>query len=146
MGWFTEQLNKRKKADDERLELSLDSLAAAVMGKSIIRAVGDNGFTDDAAQEIVRYFGFKPKELELPEDITDPEEQLEFILKPHGIMRRPVQLDKGWYRHALGPMIGSLKEDNAAVALIPDGMSGYLIIDYDKGIRFKLSKKKRRYS
>ena len=141
MGWFSEQLNKRKKADDTRLGLSLDSLASSIMGKSVIRAVGDNGFTDDAAQEIIRYFGFKPKELDIPFYLIEPEDQLEYILRPYGIMRREVLLDQGWYKHALGPMIGSLKEDDSAVALIPCGLSGYEVIDYNKSTRFRINRK-----
>ena len=56
-------------------------------------------------------------------------------------MRRKVILDENWYKCAVGPMLGTFKEDNSVSALIPDKMSGYSFYDYKSGKRVKLNKK-----
>ncbi|MDO4939912.1 MAG: ATP-binding cassette domain-containing protein [Lachnospiraceae bacterium] len=141
MGWFSEQLNKRRKTDEDRLSDSLYNLASSIMQDKCIRAAGDDGFADDAVQEIVRYFGYKPVLNDIPGEITDKEEQLDYLLRPYGIMRRNVLLDKGWHRHATGPMIGTLKGNDSMAAIIPTGLSGYDLIDYANGRRFRIDRK-----
>ena len=34
------------------------------------------------------------------------EEQLEYLLRPHGIMTRRVELTEGWYKDCAGPLLG----------------------------------------
>ena len=69
------------------------------------------------------------------------DEILEFLLRPHNIMRRAVKLEKGWYRDAFGPMLAFRKEDGAAVALIPNPFLGYRFRDPVTGERYELTKK-----
>lgn len=140
MGWFSEQLNKRKKYDEESKARSLYTLASSIDKDIPVKAIESDSLTDNAVLEIIRYFGFTVNEIETPVTITDWEEKLEYMLRPYGIMRRNVKLDEGWYRHAIGPMIGVLKESRKPVALIPAGMSGYDLIDYDKVKRFRINK------
>ena len=42
------------------------------------------------------YYGVKPQEL--PDNLRDLNGQLEYLMRPAGIMRRTVTLEKGWYR------------------------------------------------
>ena len=37
-----------------------------------------------------------------PDGIKDVNEQLEFLMRPYGIMRRTVKLEDSWYRDAVG--------------------------------------------
>ncbi len=140
MGWFSEQLNKRKKYDEENKAKSLYTLASSIDKNIPVRATTSDSLTDNAVLEIIRYFGYIVDEIEIPLNITDREEKLEYMIRPYGIMRRNVKLDEGWYRHAIGPMIGVLKENGKSVALIPAGMSGYDLIDYDKSKRYRINR------
>ena len=68
-------------------------------------------------------------------------EQLEYLLRPYGIMRRTVNLEDGWYRDAIGGMLGFFKESGKAVALIPTGLSGYSYLDPETGKRKRVGRK-----
>ena len=61
------------------------------------------------------------------------------MLRPHGIMRRTVKLEKEWYKDAIGAMIGVRKADGAVVSLLPAGISGYTYFDEEKGKRVRIN-------
>ena len=109
MGWFDEQIRQRKLSDQEVFEDSLFSMASAVLGKQHAARLGDERIVTKATvDEILKYYHFKP--VEIPDGIRDLEEQLEYCFRPHGLMRRGVRLEKGWYKDAFGPMLGFRKE------------------------------------
>lgn len=85
---------------------------------------------------ILRYYHCKPKEI--PDRITDLDKQLEFACRPYGIMHREVILESGWYRDAVGAMLGR-KKDGTMVALIPNKTCGYSIVE--NGKKARLNKK-----
>ena len=98
------------RADNEVFEDSFIRAAGVIMGKKLSAAMNDQRqAATDAIGEILKCYHIKPREV--PESMTDMNETLEFLLRPHGIMRRNVVLEKGWYKDASGPMIGTLKED-----------------------------------
>ena len=128
MGWFDEQIRQRKLSDQEILEDSLFRMASAVLGKQRAGLLDDERIVAKAAMdEILKFYHYKPTEI--PNDIRDFDEQLEYCLRPHGIMRRSVELEEGWYRDAFGPMLAFRKEDGAAVALLPKPFIGYRFRD-----------------
>ena len=140
MGWFDEQIRQRKLSDQEILEDSLFRMASAVLGKK--RAAprdGDLVVMKAAIDDILHFYRCKP--VEIPDDIRDPDEQLEYCLRPNGLMHRSVKLEKGWYRDAFGPMLAFRKEDGAAVALIPKPFLGYRFRDPVTGERCDLDRK-----
>ncbi|MCR5683914.1 MAG: NHLP bacteriocin export ABC transporter permease/ATPase subunit [Lachnospiraceae bacterium] len=140
MGWFDEQINERRKADDEVFEESFLNMAGAVMGRRISDALNDDRqIAADAISEILKYLRVKAQEI--PDTVTDMNEVLEYLLRPSGIMRRRVELEKGWYRDASGPMLGTRTDDGSLVALIPAGMNGYCFYDRTTGKRVRLSKR-----
>lgn len=140
MGWFDEQIRDRKQNDDDAFAEAFSNMASAVMGKRIEAAINDNRtVTKDAIDEILKYYHVKSREI--PDNITDMNEQLEYLMRPHGIMRRTVKLEKGWQRDAVGAMLGELKESGRIVALIPSGMSGYSYFDYETGKRKRVTRK-----
>ena len=49
-------------------------------------------------------------------------ETLEYLMRPHGIMRRNVTLEKGWYHDASGPMLGTLKEIVGVLLMIENSI------------------------
>lgn len=141
MGWFDEQIKHRKQTDDAAFEDALGEIAGAVMGKRLTAALDDKQLAKSAIDEILKYFHYKPKNDELLEQAKTIEEQLEYRLRPFGVLRRTVTLEKGWYRDAVGPMLGTLKENGAAVALIPGKFSGYSFYDFTTGTSVKLNRK-----
>ncbi len=140
MGWFDEQIKQRKENDDSVFSDSFVNLAGAVMGSKISAALNDNRqITKNAIDEILKYYHVKSREV--PDNIRDMNEQLEYLLRPYGIMRRTVHLEKGWYRDACGAMLATKKDSQEIVALIPTGMAGYSYFDRESGKRIKVSRK-----
>ena len=130
MGWFDEQIKERRQYDDDAFSEAFANMASAVMGKRFEAAfTNDRAVTKDAIDEILKYYHVKSREV--PDSIKDVNEQLEFLMRPYGIMRRTVKLEDGWYRDAVGAMLGTLSESGRVVALIPSGLSGYSFFDYE---------------
>ena len=128
MGWFDEQIRVRREADRAVFEDSFVRMAGAVMGRKLSEALNDDRqVTTDAVGEILKYCRVKPREV--PDDIRDMNEVLEYLLRPSGIMRRGITLSKGWYRDASGAMLGTRRDDGSVVALIPRGLNGYCFYD-----------------
>jgi len=128
MGWFDEQIKQRKQSDDQLFEEAFVRIADAVLGTKMslayqndeVRASGEIG-------EILKYYKIKPREV--PDSVKGLDDRLEYLLRPHGIMRRNVRLEKGWYRDAIGAMLGRRKDDGSVAALIPRGLAGYAYYD-----------------
>lgn len=140
LGWFDEQIKERMKADNEVFEDSFIKAAGIIMGKKLSAAMNDQRqAATDAIGEILKCFHIKPREV--PDSITDMNDTLEYLLRPHGIMRRNVTLEKGWYKDASGPMIATRTDDGSVVALIPTGMTKYSFFDTKTGKRVFLNKK-----
>ena len=140
MGWFDEQIEERELRDQEVMEDAIFRMAAVVLGKQMAGIAADNRFvTKDAIDEILKYYRCKPSEI--PESIKDPDEQLEYCLRPYGLMRRNVRLEKGWYKDAFGPMMGFRKEDGMPVALLPKPSIGYTFRDPETGKKVQVTAK-----
>ena len=137
MSWFENQLEERREADGRLLEESLVQISGVIMGERKAQRLGDERLvTKSAIDEVLKYYHCKPAEI--PESISDPMEQLEYALRPHGIMYRTVDLTKGWFRDAYGPML-SRTADGAPVALIPSAISGYTYRDPGTGNTVKVN-------
>lgn len=138
MGWFENQIQDRRDADQQLLEESFLRIAGVVMGEKDAQRIGDARIiTKSAIDEILKYYHYKPSEL--PESITDPNEQLDYCLRPHGMMRRSVELKKGWYKDAYGPILTFRKEDGSPVALLPGTIHGYYFKDAVTGKTVRLN-------
>lgn len=126
MGWFDEQIRQRKLSDDEVFADSFADIAGAAAGRRFSDALrGDRRAASDAIGDVLRFYHIKLREA--PGNITDINEQLEYL------MRRTVRLEKGWYKDAIGAMLGVRRDDGAIVALIPTGLSGYRFFDRRSG-------------
>ncbi len=140
MGWFDEQIRDRKRNDDEAFAEAFANMASAITGKRIdVSLNNDRAVTKDAIDEILKYYHVKSREV--PDNLTDMNEQLEYLMRPYGIMRRTVKLENGWYRDAVGAMLGVLAGSGRVVALIPTGLSGYSYFDYETGKRRRVNRK-----
>lgn len=140
MGWFDEQIKERKKNDDDVFAAAFAGIADAVLGEKVSSAFeSDAQMAKNAIDSILRFYHVKTQEV--PDSVKDLNEQLEYLMRPYGIMRRSVKLEKGWYKDAIGAMLGVKKSDGSAVAFIPTGLSGYSYLDLDSGKYVKINRK-----
>ena len=140
MGWFDEQIKQRKRNDDAIFSEAFVGIADAVLGSrqaSIYSTEEEKA--EDAIGEILKYYHAKPREV--PASVKGLNDRLEFLLRPYGIMRRRVKLEKGWHRDAIGAILTTRKDDGTAAALIPKGLSGYTYFDNKNGKWVKITQK-----
>ena len=140
MGWFDEQIRERKKNDDELFSEAFAGIANAVLGAKMSAAFYSNeAKAQGAIEEILRYYHVKPREV--PDSVKGLNDRLEYLLRPNGIMRRNVNLEKGWHKDAIGAVLGTRVDDGSVVAFIPKGLSGYVYFDVPTGKWVKLTRK-----
>ena len=134
MGWFEEQIKMRRDSDNEALDDSLKNVSAIIKGKKGFSFGDDREKIKGVLDEILAFFHIRSREI--PPEVKDLNDQMEYLFRPHGIMYRPVKLDKGWYKNASGAMLGKLKTGEA-VALLPDklGMYGFYNPNTQKKVR-----------
>ena len=140
MGWFDEQIKQRKAADDAAFHDSFAKMAASVMGKRDISEL-DNELiiTKEAIDEILKFYHCKVQEL--PDTIKSRDEELEYLLRHYGIMRRDIVLKGDWYKEAFGAILAFNNDENGIpVALLPSGLSGYAYKDSLSGSKIKVNK------
>lgn len=138
MGWFDEQIRERMLNDDEVFTEAFRDMTGALLGTRYTQALKDaDELAKDSIDEILKFYHVKSREV--PANCKSVEEQMEYLLRPYGIMRRTVRLEKGWYKDAVGAMLGSTV-DGKIVALIPTGMSGYSYTDPDSGRRIRIGR------
>ena len=134
MGWFDKQVREIKKNDQQVFEDSVFRMASVVLGRHNSGAMDDELMVTKAAiDDVLKYYHFKP--MDIPGNVKDPEEQLEWSLRPYGIMHRKVELKDSWYKDGFGPMMGFLEESGRPVALLPKNFEGYYYFDPDTGVK-----------
>ena len=140
MGWFDNQIKARREADQQLLDDSFLKVAGVVMGARSAEKISDERIiTKNAIDTILKYFHYKTAEI--PDSLKSAAEQLDYCLRPHGVMRRSVKLTPGWYKDAYGPILGFMKEDGTPVPLLPGTVSGYSFKDPKTGKVIKLNSK-----
>ncbi len=128
LSFLDSQIKERIEKEDAELAEALAEAADAVMGRRVSAAMNDDRIAArNAIERILKYYHAKPREL--PDEISDVNDQIDYQMRPHGIMTRRVKLEKGWHKNAIGAMIGVRKSDNGVVALLPHGFTGYRYID-----------------
>ena len=140
MGWFDEQIKERLASDQEILEDSFLRLAGVVLDEKAAQRLQDERLiVKEALDSILKYYHEKP--VELPENVKNIGEQLDYVLRPTGLMIRDVELTEGWQYDAYGPMLGFFRESGNAVALIPNPLGAYWFSDPASGKMTVVTKK-----
>ena len=125
---YDEQIRQRKHADQEQFEDSILRMASAVVGRETAGSMASNRVvTKEAVDDILKFYRISP--VEIPKNVKDPEEQLEYALRPHGIMHRMVALTPGWHKDAFGPLMAYRADDGTPVPLFPRPYQGYWFRD-----------------
>ena len=140
MGWFSEQIRQRTESDQNVLEDSFFRMASAVMDKwSADRLEDERLIAREALDDVLKYYHYKPAQV--PDGITDVDKQMEYVLRPTGMMVREVYLEDNWQNDAFGPMLGYMKDSGATVALIPGKIYGYTYKDPATGRKMRVTRK-----
>ena len=140
MGWFEKQVKQREELDQQLFEEAFFRAAEVVLGKRVASEMSDERIiTKQAIEDILKYYHFKP--VEIPKAVKEHEDQLDYSLRPHGIMRRNIDLTEGWYRDSYGPVMAYFKEDGSPVALLPRKMGGYYYTDRATGKTVRVNAK-----
>ena len=128
MGWFDEQIRLRKLNDEVLLEESFLDMAGSVMGRQLQASLENNRIrTKNAIDAVLQSMNIRSRDI--PDDIKELNDQLDYLLEPHGIMRRAVSLPPGWYKDAAGSMLMIYKEGSIPVAVVPGKINGYEYTD-----------------
>lgn len=139
MGWFDNQIKSRRQSDQQLLDDSFIKVAGVIMGQRNAEKISDERIvTKNAIDEILKYYHYKTSEL--PSPIKSTEDQLDYCLRPHGVMRRNVKLTEGWYKDCFGPVLGFLKSNGTPVALLPGRIRGYYFKDPETGKKINLNR------
>ncbi len=128
MGWFEDQIKQREERDEQLLEDSFVRAAEVVLGKRDAMRLSDDWIvTNQAIEDVLKFYHFKPADI--TRNIKNHEQMLDYSFRPHGIMRRNVELSENWYRDSYGIILAYFKEDGAPIALIPKKLFGYYYKD-----------------
>ena len=134
------QIDERNRLDQEAFERSFFNSASAVLGRSAaVHMSDDRIITKVAIDSILKYYHLKP--VEIPASLKRLDEQIDYCLRPYGLMNRNIKLSEGWYQDAYGPILGKLKEGDIPVALLPNTFRGYYYLDPVTGKKVNLDKK-----
>ncbi|MEG2542949.1 MAG: ATP-binding cassette domain-containing protein [Christensenellaceae bacterium] len=134
---FDDQIKNRIKNDDADFHEAFSNMAGVVMDIPL-------GDTDErknalsAIGEVLRYYRIKATEL--PKEIEDLDEQLDYLLRPAGMMRRAVRLEDDWYKDAMGAMLGQTT-DGTTVAILPHAFTGYMVFYPATAQKVRVTKK-----
>ncbi len=128
MGWFDEQLRERNENDKKMFEEALYAMSAGISPRRTADEL-NIGETEDALDELIRYYHFTPDKASRDDDETtgDEAERMEQRLRSYGIMYRRVELDEKWYKDSYDPLICRRKDGGDAVFLRPGALGGYII-------------------
>lgn len=139
MSWFDDQIRQRKVSDDEAFARSFSDLGDMLMGRHYREAfANDRVKTKSAMDEIIRFY--HGELTELPESVKDENEAMEYLCRPNGIMRRRVNLTRGWYKEASGAYLAFRKDGSGPAALLPSpGGLYYTYPDPVSGKRVRLT-------
>ncbi len=119
---FDSQIATRRENDDRMFEQAFKELASVLDPGAAEHAAEAKGAVAEIVTSLV---GWAPA---VPEDITDQNSQIDYMLRRSGIMRRRVELTGPWWRDAVGCLLGSTTTGDV-VAIMPGRLHGYTYKD-----------------
>ena len=86
MNWFEEQIKLRCERDGEALDEALKNVSAMIEGRKRQPFEDDREKIKSALDDVLAYYGVRPHEL--PPDIKEVNDQIEYLCRPNGVMYR----------------------------------------------------------
>ena len=132
MGWFDQQIKDRINNDNISVENAFFDMSTVLMKKSkrTNTLYNKRNTAHSAIEEICKFYHVAISDI--PDNITDINEQLEYMLRPSGIMKRRINLEGAWWKDCYGPLLGETHAGKV-VALLPNRNVGYKFFDYETG-------------
>ncbi len=140
MGWFDEQVRQRKRIDEELYQGAYRNINTKITGKRESDGTR-KGSIRSAIDDVFDYYHYR--KVEIPSNIEDPKEQIEYAAGTVGMMKANISLKDGWFTDCFGPIICFFAEDNLPVALFPRGFASYYYFDPATGQKVNVRKKDR---
>ena len=134
MGWFEEQVKKRKELDQKTFENSFMSLAG-------IKVDNKEKLTDDeirenfAISQILKYY--RHPMVEFPSHITTFKGKLQYALAQYGIEYHKVELNNEYQNDGNDPLLIFTIINNTPVVLFPEGKY-YYYVNYATGRKVRI--------
>ena len=127
MGWFEEQVKKRKQLDEQTFENSFLSLAG--LGSDIkdneAEVLSNENF---AIKQILSYF--RHSMVEIPDSITGFKGRLDYALGQAGILSHKVELNNSYVHEATSPLLIFTILGDIPVVLFPKGKDQFYYVNY----------------
>ena len=137
---FNQQLKDRMENDNFSMKEAFYNLSSIVKGESkglkFKDTIGNK--SESAIEQVLANLGVKIPSL--PKGITDLNEQLEYMLRASGVMRRRVELKENWWKDGGGPLLGSTSKGEV-IAILPGLLKGYIYYDPATGNKIPINKK-----
>lgn len=135
MGWFEEQVKKRKKLDEMTFEDSFLSLAG-------IRSEKQKDLSDEAVRDnfvisqILSYFHHQM--ISIPKNIDNFKDKLTYALSQFDIEYHKVELNENYVGDPNAPLLMFTIVNDIPVVLFPKGKDKYAYINYHTGKKVKI--------
>lgn len=136
---FSERIKIQKNEEKRLVRNSVNELINALIGKSYVDSLDKQKINKSAIEDILNYYHAEYKDDNLQYD--NIEEQIDCIIRPYGLIKKHAKLDKGWYKNAVNPMLGKLKDSGTYVALLPRRASGYHYYNFKNNKKIKINSK-----
>ena len=135
MGWFEEQVKKRKKLDEMTFEDSFLSLAG-------IRSEKQKNLSDEAVRDnyvisqILSYFHHQM--ISIPNNIDNFKDKLTYALSQFDIEYHKVELNENYVGDPNAPLLMFTIVNDIPVVLFPKGKDKYAYVNYHTGKKVKI--------
>ena len=130
MGWFEEQVNKRKKLDQKTFEDSFLSLAGIRSNKQ--ENLSDETVRDNfVISQILSYY--HRQMIDIPSTITNFKDKLSYVLGQNGLEYRKVELNDDYVGDGTSPILIFTILNDIPVLLFPRGKNKYQYVNYETG-------------
>ena len=130
MGWFEEQVQKRKKLDNKTFEDSFLSLAGIRKHKQ--ESLSDEAVRDNyVISQILSYYHHQM--VDIPQSITTFKDKLSYVLGQCGIEYRKVELNDDYVGDGTSPLLIFTILNDIPVLLFPKGHKKYRYVNYQTG-------------
>lgn len=140
MDRLNHQIENRNKHENELLTEAFQDISKAVAHKKISQELFEEGKdTKDAVSQLLRHYGIREKEV--PKKLKTLEDRLDFLLSSAGVFYRPIHLDEGWQKDAMGVMMSTMREDGAVITILPWEGGGFYYVNPHTGKRTRIDKK-----
>ncbi len=135
MGWFEEQVEKRKKLDAATFEESFDSLSG-------IKVKNKDSLSVEDARELFAInqilSSFRYQSVDIPDTIHDFHEKLSYALGQYGMEYHKVELNEGYVNDGRSILLIFTLLNNIPVVLFPVGSKEYYYINYKTGKKVRI--------